>query len=109
MYDHPAVEVSWKDVAAYAEWAGKSLPTAHQWEKAARGTTGTIYPWGDQNTAAKCKTTTQAFVVWPHLIGCQLGRLYLRFRKCRFEKLLLPVANKARNKFLRVPKHQCKD
>ena len=35
-------------------WASKSLPTAQQWEKAARGTTGTIWPWGDQPSAAKC-------------------------------------------------------
>ena len=54
LLNHPVVFATWNDAHAYAKWAGKTLPTSQQWEKAARGTRGTIYPWGDQPTPAKC-------------------------------------------------------
>ncbi len=60
--DYPVSQVSYNDAIAYCEWAGKDLPTEAQWEKAARGPGGSLYPWGDAEPNDTLANYSESFI-----------------------------------------------
>ena len=63
------VNVTWWGAVFFGLWSGGFLPTEEQWEKAARGTDGRIYPWGNTWDSSKCANSVDATRSEPAPVG----------------------------------------
>jgi formylglycine-generating enzyme required for sulfatase activity len=72
--DHPAVMVTWFDAQAYATWAGKRLPTSDEWERAACGCEGYVFPWGNEFDPKRCNSRESGIGHTTPVYNYPLGR-----------------------------------